>query len=449
MKRKGSILIWAALVCGLMAAALFGCGRTILSGKTPIAPEQPPERATTINLVIAAKTDAGLQNVRVKAVGPIPRDTTLSGPSGATQMTLVLGSLIPLEQGAYEITVRRTGYTIQNVLVILEGEDVPTRGVYLTKKESGSTMVVSPPQTITAVQSTTPTTITVAQPPVVQAVVAAVAPAEVTVTGVVGDVTVTTQAPMDVPSVVQNNVVQQSVLGAVSIDAPATPGATVTVKLPVPLLDVASYAAATGGKVGILKFNFETLTWTKIGEAEIGADGIATATVTGLGEETLIAIGKIPTVTTAPAVQTEVQTIDSDEVEALKDAGETTFPYDLAPTVDISGPTPKAARPQLSRPAQGAIPASIPEDQRLYWAMVAAKIAEKVPALAQWCQSGLSGGAITLPALAAQIKRLKIQEVFEFTFRFGNASRVITVNLDYTRTQAFLLGHGSGGGGGE
>lgn len=436
--RKAVLLALTGLA--LTIGGLAGCERSIMS--PPPIGWLPTEvvPADRIQVRITAGQASELANTRVVVqVGTVTlRDTTLGAATG-TSVTIVFANL---GLGTYQVTVTKPGqgYTLQSLSVTISDPAIPTLAFRLKKLESSSQMVV---ETKNVTDANVTTNIVVEQPAEVKSAATDIPPAEVAVKGVTGDVTVVTMTLNNTPSAVTATS-NETVVGAVQISVPtAAPNATVTVSLPLPInFTPTQLDSAKGSKVDILRFNPTTQTWDNLGQATIGADGMATASLTGLGTDNIIAIGTTPTVSSSVRQLSTLPTISSDQLQAQKQQGQMTYTYN----VDPSATAGRIARGPATKPALVEAPPGIEPAE---WAIAAPIIAKQIPELKQWIQTGVPDYTLGLSLEVEEIRRARMTGSFGFTIKFNTISRTFKVKIDYTKGLVIKIIHGSGFGGAQ
>jgi len=342
-----------------------GCGRSLPTGNLPPPPPPSQETITSVNLLLTADSKDDIVGAEVIALGPTPLDSVLLSADASS----VLVSLSGLASGSYTIVVKKTGYTTQSVPFLISGAVAPTAGVVLEKIEAGSELMTVVQQAIP--DGSVPTSIPIDAPTIVTDYRAAVPAAVVTLEQATGSFVFAHMAPNAAPPVVQGHEIQQSVLAAVYIDAPdRIAGAVVGVKLPVPLVSASEYASAAGDSVDVLSYDYTAYTWQTEGRVPIDSNGFASASLRGLSGENLIAIATYPEVRTFSTVETFLQTLSPDAIDAMVAAGLTAYTYKPSAWVTIT-----AAKPAASVSSAKAIASDAPPGMdRFSWGLVKANL---------------------------------------------------------------------------
>jgi len=459
------------LGAGLAFAAITGCGQSISSGDPPIVQEKPPVVADNIRVIIMSDPLDDVIDAVLAVRGPTDKDLTITATMRTdleVTSTKILVTVDSLRPGSYTVAITKAAaggvaWNLFQDAVKLSGEVGPLAGVSLTRIESNGSTIEVVSEDIT--DKTIVTTIPVEQPPSTKDFAPDLEPAEVGVSGVEGTVTVSNQSPIEVPPIVDaGGTAQQSVLGAVQIQAPATPDAVVAVKFPVPLISPDEYADAEGGEVDVMVFSYDTFTWEKVGVAELGADGVATANITGLGANNLVAIGKLPAVADESPVEAEpFNTLNSQQVEELKAVSDE-YTYEMAPLVLVGSDKP--ARGSSARVARTTANENLPDgigtkDMQI-WGQIKpnliAAVREKfkdssVKSLGDAISGYLTGGVkevpLNYPDVASVLAESMIALEFAFTYRVGRVTKVYWAKLSTNGVLFVGIGHpeGSGTGG--
>lgn len=423
------------------AAALFiligplalpsGCG------KSPTEPEwEPLGPATSVRVLASATSTTDLDGTEVLLLAdglPIA-DITLSAPTSNPAIV----TFDSLEQSSithpitYRVVVRKRGFTVQSRDLALTGTIVPELAFTLQKLEDGEMIrvvgaVVSDPGTLTS--------IIVSQPPAVQDYVDGVPPAVLMLSGVSGSVVVAALTGLDVPAVTASGgVVTKSVVSAMHVSAATpAPSAAMTVTLPVPV-DSVHRVHVTGGVLDVVRYNFGSHTWQLAGEATIGAGGTVSTSLTGLGEEEIIALATTPTVSVTTS-DLGSETIEADLVDDLKGQGARDMTYPLDPTISCT--IQQVARPPHTD-WHSERPAVIPPPSGLspaHWALVAPHIASRLPELAAWLYSDDTWPQVALLAERAEILLIRKRADLTFEFRFGELVVAPSIRVDYTAAE--------------
>jgi hypothetical protein len=434
--------IAASVLVGLSLAVLglFGCEQRITNVPQPPVPPVPVEPADQIVVSLVWPSSPSTAHIIVSQAGSVVGDTTLSNPSGTTDITFS-----GLTAGTFQISVSAAGFTPQGGFVSIVDTRIPTLTITMTAIaqafdiEVGESDITDPNIT---------TTIDVAQSASVMEIAGTSVPqASVAVSGVTGKVTVVSTGQSQVPPVLNTSGdVTSSVISALQIQIPAdNPTASVAVSLPLPL-DPTEFAAAAGGSVDIISFDFATASWVTIGKATIGADGRATTTVTGLKTDNIIAVGVPPTVGDTETVGSNVQTLSPPQVSNLQASGEKVFTYNVNPTVVFTQSKPAVSEGiPFEKPAIRDAPAGVPAQ---YWAQAVPIMKIRAPDLGPWLDG--TGSTASLDISSPVTKSVVVDRTtrtFRFQFRFGGVTRTWSITITYQQGKVIVI-HVSGVGGG-
>lgn len=433
--------IAASVLMGLSLAVLglVGCEQRITNVPQPPVPPEEVVPADQIVVRLVWPSSPATAHIIVSQAGSVVGDTTLTNPSGTTDVTFT-----GLTAGTFQVSVSAPGFTPQGGFVSIVDALVPTLRIGMVviaqafDIEVGESDITDP---------NVSTTIDVPQSAAVKEVAGQSVPqASVAVTGVTGKVTVVSTGQSQVPPVTNSSGdVTSSVISAVQIQVPAdNPNASVSVSLPLPL-DPTEFAAAAGGTVDILSFDFASATWVKIGTATIGADGRATTSVTGLKTDNIVAIGVPPTLGTQESTGSNVQTLTPTQVEAIKAQGTKQFTYNVNPTVQFA--LGKVAQEEeetpFARPAIRAAPTGVPAD---YWAKAVPFIKKKEPSLSDWLEGISNTSTLDLSAnVMASVQVNRQTNTYTFTFRFGGVTRTFRLTFAFQKGKVIVI-HDSGTG---
>lgn len=423
---------------GLAASlGVVGCehGITTPGAPTVIPPTTQPTDKIMVTIVVPSGVTPASIKISLRQSGAIVRDTTIANPVGTN--TYTFGNLVA--GGTYNVTVQGTGLMIQSALLTIVSEIPPRATISLQPIATSPAIEVVSNVPVTSAG----TTITIPPPSDLTDVAAGASFATVTLSGVDGTSTMVLTNQSSVPVVVANDQITSTILSAVQINS-SSAGGTAVVNLPLPI-STADYAAAAGGTVDIMIFDFSTLTWSTLQQATINADGTVSATVTGLPADTIIAVGTTPTVQSLLTSLSPIKTFSPADIDAARASGATAIAdYELNPSVQYSTGG-KLARDEDS-PAgkvafigpQGNIPAQV-------WSQVAPLIASRNAQLHAWIFGGQTGFTLEFPeyGVQAQAEILRQYETFTFVFRFGQVRYTYNIVITFSNGRITVI-HTSG-----
>jgi hypothetical protein len=434
-----TLRFFAPLVGLALLVAGTGCGRSVRSRDTSGGGVQPGA-ATSIKVTITAPSGGSasdIQGLRVLVLvpGSIVRDTTLASVS-VTPYSFNITGLAGL--GTYQVAILKIGFTVQAKIVSITGSGIPAVSFGLKAIVNSSTIEVV---NTTITDPTRATTITVLEPPVVRNNLTNSAPATVIIPAGSGltNVLVSTMTAAEVPAIITNNAVTQSVLSGVLIQTNATTTSPIVVKFPIPI-GSAQFAQAAGGTVDVYRFNTSTMTWELLGQATIGADGTASYSLAGLTDtNTLLSIGSTPTITRSLTAVSTSTFLTADQISRMLLSGQSTASYDLNPSWSLSKPTRDGESASAAKP--GIVPPPVAGLDPVYWQMIAPIIAAQRPELAQYIYDGTTNKLVDLPTfVGAILQTVRARGSWQFTYRFGGVSKLIKIVITFDHVNIICTG---------